>query len=1235
MLEFQKNNGGFSFKSEKLIGRTNSTFWTVFTLESYSWLMDYNPVGIYSFINTNIKEILNNNANRTLIKLMEMSKLVIMLSIIWKKFIEEIERVLFKQIEKEKYISLDQIKANFGLVHGIEDVLSYINRNYTFHLKILDNRIEFNNYTRNLSLGKKAIVSEIYSSLSKNSVVSISDIYNKHKSKYISESLDLKEHIIPIINDLVKKDFFKGKIEKKGKLRKNFVFYLDNFLFFVIVSDTEIDIDKIIAEKEKLKDHRNTMYNMILKLKEASQKTKEEVESYLLINEIDIAKERIKYLIHNTLMDAEFLNENIEQSFNEELYYINLQEALSPEINRWKRNYSQLGNRLKDIELNLQSKIEEKEGLRNFSKLLDELEARIFNISNEINKDLDAFRNIFREHIEKTYTEEKFNILIQEFDKIAQKVSKYDNAVFKISQKINTKEEKLKQKHKKIIDTWVGIKTEFDSVFNYYLNGFNYFRNNIKTIEEIKNKINSEITKINQKSQEKVKENRFQEAFNVIKTESDTLLSSTTKQIKSLQEEVKSEIKSKQKLFLLYRHLQEELDKLEEYVISLVAEQGQSLKNKIIEERNRAANEDFDKFVLLNTQKFKADLIKYKESLNKSKSSKINDVIKGFESILNDFKSIEGVFSKKFNACKDVIENFQEKSRVIIIQWDKFKEYFENEIKILEDEYVNGIITERINQMTNEKKTNNIKIKELAETLDIKCKVVINRIKEMIEISKVSGKLYEDKKCLLVYTEDYYKNKELKNYLENTLLKDNSENIGKILALYDSSIRNRTLSINMLNLQNRINDLGNYEDVIRTQFNTKVKDLQINQERSEFLETRKSFNDNIENNKKAIADINSNLKLFNDLENFVMQEYDNLKLDLSKKFSKIFDEIDKSEEKSYIKVRETLENKQEKFEIRLKQAEEKLDSELKDKFEKSYEAKKLEPEIREFFVKKKNLSISEYNEKKIKISDQLVLLKDESYRGKLINYINNQKIRLSQLLGTIQARVEDDVEIKQFKRASLNIVNRTKDINQEIKEINKNLKNLIKDFNRESKNFETKNKYILDDFNKFLNEFYAILNEKTKSLEQFILKSYVNMAIKAVANEFLSISFLQNELNIKKQNIQDHLIYLISAGELIGKYDLRLGIYYENMDILKNLDENELQVVKKMNFRLYMLLTRLRSFSSQYGSIIALFGSILAISYYIFQFSGQNPAVISVPIITVLLILIYFFFKKKKEEKSV
>ena len=77
---------------------------------------------------------------------------------------------------------------------------------------------------------------------------------------------------------------------------------------------------------------------------------------------------------------------------------------------------------------------------------------------------------------------------------------------------------------------------------------------------------------------------------------------------------------------------------------------------------------------------------------------------------------------------------------------------------------------------------------------------------------------------------------------------------------------------------------------------------------------------------------------------------------------------------------------------------------------------------------KKNIFLKDLQGKSNKIYDELIILKDEVFRENLIDKINNQKIQMSHLLGTLQARVEEDIEIKEFKRANFKIQKRAKEI---------------------------------------------------------------------------------------------------------------------------------------------------------------------------------------------------------------
>ncbi|MFW9999189.1 MAG: hypothetical protein ACFE9Q_05135 [Candidatus Hodarchaeota archaeon] len=1230
LQQFQKENGGFSFNQSDNI---EITFWVVYILELYSWMLDYNPAGIFSFINKKLKEVLNNRDNWNSDKLCDVSKLIILLSLIWKKFIGEIERLLFKQIEKDKFIDVNQLKSTFGLEEYTNDLISYINLNYNFNLRILNNEIEFKNYISNFSHGKKEFFQNFYNKLINNSIVSLSDIHKRYRALYY-EPLKLKEEVFPIIKDMVEKRFFNGDIRTKKVflgIKTKYFFYLNYFFKRIIVSDMDLNVERLYEEKEKLEDIKNDIFNMTLKLERATSQIREEIDSYLLINEIEYAKERLKFVIRNALMEADFLNENIENSFYEEFYYINMQTSLGSEISKWNKVYSILQKRLSEVESYLKSKIQEKEKVRNLKILLENLQEKIDIIDEDIDKKLDSFRRVFCEILEKEYDPEKLSLIIHNLDSISQNIRKYDDKIYKISQKITPKERKVVKKHKKVIDKWLRIKDQFDNEFSFYTDGFQFFNVNLKKIEEINHKIQIDIKQIEEKAKNKILENEFQDAFSFTKKESEILMNERLNEIKELQSIIKQEIKKKQKLYLLFHHLQDSLEKLESNIIEIIANQVKNLKKKIIEERNRARIEDFDNFISQESLKFKSQLNEVKKNLDRYKSLKIEEAMKEFDSLQTDFNKINKIYQKKLNECRKNIENFNGESELSIIQWEKFNDFFINEISELKNEAINNIISNKINALAIEKRTNNIKLSDLKDEVKLSCKVLIDQLKTMIEISKINAELNEKEKYILIFTDFYYLNKELKNYIDNNLLKLNRARIGKILSLYDSSIRNRTLNINMLELQNRIKDLKIFEDVLPKQFYEKVKELQINQEREEFFETKEYFESILENERAAIKNIKNNLKQFNKIQSFIDQKFNSLNIELKEYTTKVFKRAEDHED--YIKIQENFENREQDFKDNLKQSQEKIEVKINALLRNTGDLAKLVPEIRELYVKAKNNFSNEYNSKIQKISDQIISMKNESFREQLLTLVNKNKIYLSQLLGNLERKVEDNIEIKEFKKSNILIQKRAKSIDSEINKIKRDMETTFKDFSKQSKNFSQISKFILEDFNRFIDEFSEILNEKVKALERFILKSYINMTIKAVANEYLTVGFLNNELKIKKQNIQDHLLFLISAGEIKGKYNPLLSIYYENPDVLDEIDETELEVIKNTNYKLNMILRHLRNFASQYGSIIAFFASIVTISYYLFLFSGGNPVIITIPIIITTLILIFYFLRKGKEGK--
>ncbi|GAG81714.1 unnamed protein product [marine sediment metagenome] len=146
--------------------------------------------------------------------------------------------------------------------------------------------------------------------------------------------------------------------------------YKDKFIYEVIRIDSDINSEEIINEKFKLEEIKTDIYNIIIKLKDTPKKIKEEIKSLILVNEFDLAKERLKYNVKNALMEADFLNENIENSFSTDFKYINPNYQLSNEIVEWNKNYSEIRGRYFNLHNYFNEIFKEKENLKKYKKLI-------------------------------------------------------------------------------------------------------------------------------------------------------------------------------------------------------------------------------------------------------------------------------------------------------------------------------------------------------------------------------------------------------------------------------------------------------------------------------------------------------------------------------------------------------------------------------------------------------------------------------------------------------------------------------------------------------------------------------------------------------------------------------------------------------------------------------------------------------------------------------------------------
>ncbi len=695
--QFQQGDGGFSFK-EKL-GNINETFWILYALENFSWLLDYNRGRIYSFLSTKIKSFNRNFESINTLKLMEISKITLMFSFIWSKFIEEVERTIFRYFETHTYLDLNIPKKELGINEGIPEILKYINQKYYFKLEILNNEVEFNNFLRNLTHPNAYLAKNIYNSIKNNSVVLLNKILRDYNYKYPNNQKKIRDIII-LIEKLISNNFFLGRILKKSLIFfTKYYLYRDAIIKDVIKIDSKVNNEELYNEKLKLEEIKADIYNLIKKLIETPKKIKEEIDSLILVNEYELGKERLKYNIKNALMEADFLNENIENSFSADFKYLNPNFLLSNEITEWNKSYSEIRNKYYNLQSYFNEIFKEQENLKNFKLILNELNDSIEKNEQNIYSLIDQFKIFFRESLEKSYSDEIIQQLLNKCENLNSEITKIDAHIYELSHKITSKEKHILKAQRKAVSKWVMIKGDANELIDYFLEGFKIYENNKNAVKQIEYSTTTMITELKDTVSLTIKEKRFQKALEIIEKRTEEFLDANLKLIKNSQYNLKEHIKSKRKLFLLLKNIQEDWNSLEQRIISSIDKYRTSIEEKVIQEREFENLKEFDNFIKQNITNLKNQLVKREnecEKVLKYENLKISDLNPRIDEIYKEYLHLNEKIKERSKNLSKIVVDFYDKSKLNMLSWDKFIDSFKINLDDFKNRFTNEIIKQEI-----------------------------------------------------------------------------------------------------------------------------------------------------------------------------------------------------------------------------------------------------------------------------------------------------------------------------------------------------------------------------------------------------------------------------------------------------------------------------------------------------------------------------------------------------------
>ncbi|MBD3353176.1 MAG: hypothetical protein GF364_16970, partial [Candidatus Lokiarchaeota archaeon] len=599
LLGFQKKDGGFSFTS-KVKGSVNETFWTVYAFENYKFLAEYPRGNVYAFLINHLKRINSNKDYTNALKLMEYAKIIVILSIVWKNLIEDLEDIIFNELTDSPVMNSNILSIKGGVRNADYEIIAFINLKYKLSLDLLDNNTRFTQFISRLTPLEKHFAVKIYKKIKQYVRIDLTEIlksYNKGKVKKLRISIDF---LRKLVDRMKEEHFFTGKlIEKRKFLRKYYYFDKDQYIPKIITSNRMINIDDINAEKKKLIDVKEDIYNMVREMKDSSQNIMREVESLIFAEEIEYAEKRLKTNIKKAYMDAEFFNKTIKQAV-ENFEYINATDALKEEIKDWNKVYKNLKADFENVNSIMLQKIKESEKLQNQKDLLEDLESLITNNTADIGLSFDMFKDSLRSKLEHEFSRNTVKNIQSELENIIDKISENDRKIVDYSQQITVDDRKVKKKRKKVINTWVSYKESFDEMYTFYLEGFQKWHDELENIDNFHKKYLDQINELKTRINNFVADRDYDAAYGVVEDGFESLLKDLDNDADSIEKGINKLLKKRKKLYLLFIHLENEVNNYKSILEDRINQIRIALKKQIELDQKRQMKEDF--IILVNNK---------------------------------------------------------------------------------------------------------------------------------------------------------------------------------------------------------------------------------------------------------------------------------------------------------------------------------------------------------------------------------------------------------------------------------------------------------------------------------------------------------------------------------------------------------------------------------------------------------------------------------------------------------
>jgi len=1238
---FQKEDGGFSFSSSKTDSTINETFWIVYLFESYRFMIDYNPGKIYSYLVHQIQKINPVQDARNPLKLMEFAKVTIMLTSVWENLVDDLESMMFTWLDNPNIrFDLNKLSSQAGILDAEHEILLYLNQKYKISLKIVDNESRFIQFLNQLDPLDKFFAKFIYRRVQKYSSLNISEIisnYNRNKPKATRVNEEILENLL---NLMMREDFFVGKIVvRKRVFRRTMLFNRDAPVSKLVTCNKRVSYESISAEKRKLSELKDDIYNMHREIVQSSELIMREVESLIFAGEIEYAELRLKNNIKKALLDAEFFNQNIHQQL-EEFEFINAPEAVSAYLYDWITLYDNLQSQYQKVNLIMLEKIRESQKLRDQKTLLDKLETDIDTNISELHLAFSVFEEIFRSNLGKQYVRENVKQLEEELNSLSNKAKTYDHQIVDLSQQISLENRKVKSRRKKIIEKWVSQKEIFDQQIAFYLEGFQIWHQELEFIDSKYHAYTDMVSKNIKQIQLTLQDKNYKKTKYLLDAEFSKIVQTTDTNFKEFMKKITGVIRNRKKLYLLLNTLEKEWIIQKKLLETLITNQRKNQKLIVESDKYEKHKDDFIQLVTDKISYLDSSVQAFQDQINKQLTdrsipqySTIDDQFKYLQNLLNqakkDIQQTATANSKKF-------KEFMIQAESSLTLWAGFNVSYEKRLAEIREEILDDVVRIALIVHNIQNSTNRIDLNELAEQTGLTRKNIRKRIETMIGFSKISGELIKGTAYLVIHNDEWRKNQRLRLFIQGES-RELDTFTDRIIQLFKNAIEHKAIDSSFEEMNDIIEKYYSHLSQTKNSIKLKVKELKLDNNNELYTQNFDVFKERYQTSKEKIDAIN--LKIASSMKSYKIAEQtlNKLKDSMESWSFNIEFHMDDHKTHNYEKNKQWIDSEYRKLEDKISNQTKKFFHEMNTIWNKIPDSKSIRDLVVAQFDSKLTNLVSEQEEEKQDMNKRLMNYETQRVKTELDELLFIHQDTLNNHLGRIQFDIENRIEINEYKSAMQRLHTKLNKINEVIRQSDKSLKQNFKKITSKAKTSKGKTQFLMRSWKRFIDEYKTVVKEKQLNLELLILERYIQKVILAFKDEYIPLNYLSKEFRLKRDLIQERLITLIGEKRLPGKLYLELMIYYENKEHINKLDKASVEMIKTSNVNTYLVINRIRRVAKQIYPILMVVGSILTIilsAVRIVQQAALEWWVIPAAFGVLLVFLLMYLAIKRKDRNS-